>query len=166
LFPALNVGPATHDDPDVNISEQGGWSKIHDAHGSLTIGALSPSIVYMQLTGKILGSFFPPVVPIVDVLLIPGQKLTFFVDGEAWTGYEPAYRDAITGWFKTHPNVIAKVHILVDSALVRMGIQVVNLGIGNLLKASAHRAPFEVELAKNVPNFYSHFKQRGRLLAI
>lgn len=59
-----------------------------------------------------------------------GRPIAVFTDDRGLTGYEPAYRAAFESWLPNCWDFVASVHLLVDSALVELGMSVVSMKIG------------------------------------
>jgi len=60
-----------------------------------------------------------------------GRPIAVFTDDRGLTGYEPAYRQAFEGWLYGCWDRISSIHLLVDSAVVEMGMAVVSMKIGD-----------------------------------
>lgn len=60
-----------------------------------------------------------------------GRPIVVYTDDRGLTGYEPAYRAAFESWLPNCWDNIASIHLLVDSALVELGMSVVSMKIGD-----------------------------------
>lgn len=59
-----------------------------------------------------------------------GRPIVVYTDDRGLTGYEPAYRAAFESWLPNCWDFVASIHLLVDSALVELGMSVVSMKIG------------------------------------
>jgi hypothetical protein len=64
-------------------------------------------------------------------------------DWSGLTGYEPVARQICTSFMVEHRRDFEAVTILATSALVAMGVNVANLGLGGFLHATTDRDEFE-----------------------
>lgn len=72
-----------------------------------------------------------------------GHKVSLCVDAGDLVSYESDFRRLWTKWFSENRGQFHQVPILFRSALVRMGINVVNPLIGNMILAVSHRAAYD-----------------------
>lgn len=59
-----------------------------------------------------------------------GRPIVVYTDDRGLTGYEPAYRAAFESWLPNCWDFVSSIHLLVDSALVELGMSVVSMKIG------------------------------------
>lgn len=59
-----------------------------------------------------------------------GRPIVVYTDDRGLAGYEPAYRAAFESWLPNCWDFVASIHLLVDSALVELGMSVVSMKIG------------------------------------
>jgi hypothetical protein len=64
-------------------------------------------------------------------------------DWSGLTGYDPVARQICTTFMLEHRRAFENVTILATSALVAMGVNVANLGLGGFLQATTDRTEFE-----------------------
>jgi hypothetical protein len=72
------------------------------------------------------------------------------VDASELEGYESDFRKQWTTWFRNQQGNYHQVPILFRSALVRMGINLVNPLIGNKIHALTERTQYEEVVQKAV----------------
>jgi hypothetical protein len=70
-------------------------------------------------------------------------SLHAFHDWEHITGYESKARVRLTKWGTDIRSDIQRVHVLVGSKLVKMGVSVASIVLGNMIIAYDDRAKFE-----------------------
>ncbi len=79
-----------------------------------------------------------------------GHKISLCVDASALSSYESEFRRLWSKWFSEHRGRYYQVPILFRSPLVRMGINVVNPLIGNMILALSDRAAYEQAVQASV----------------
>ncbi len=65
--------------------------------------------------------------------------------------YAPGYRDAWTHWFLDNRRGIASTHLVVQSPLLRMGVQVVNLFAANPIRVLGTSEELYARIRSEVP---------------
>ncbi len=75
-----------------------------------------------------------------------GPRLIAFHDWEALTSYESEARTALTTWGFDIRSGVERVHILVRSKLVRMGVSVASIVLVGMIVAHGERTKFDREL--------------------
>jgi hypothetical protein len=79
-----------------------------------------------------------------------GRPIMVFTDDRKLGGYEPAYRKNFEDWLHGCWDRVASVHLLVDSAIVEMGVAVVSMKIGD-------RGIYE--MYRDFPEWYARYEQ-------
>lgn len=79
-----------------------------------------------------------------------GQPVAVFTDDRQLTGYEPAYRQTFETWLMTCWDRVASIHLLVDSAVVEMGMAVVSMKIGD-------RGIYE--MYRDLPDWFAKYQE-------
>jgi hypothetical protein len=79
-----------------------------------------------------------------------GRPIAVFTDDRGLTGYEPAYRQAFEAWVYGCWDRVASIHLLVDSAVVEMGMAVVSMKIGD-------RGIYE--MYRDFPDWYARYQK-------
>ncbi len=82
-----------------------------------------------------------------------GHPIAVFTDDRPLTGYEPAYRAAFEAWLPNCWDWVASIHLLIDSALVELGMSVVSMKIGE-------RGIYE--MYRELPDWYARYQEALR----
>jgi hypothetical protein len=82
-----------------------------------------------------------------DRALREADKVHLFVDGYELDSYDPEIRNAGSAWLKKNATRVVAQHMLVRSRLTKMGLSVVSLALGGLIKGHHERLTFEADLA-------------------
>lgn len=99
------------------------------ANGRMTYAFPSPGIMVNTMTGHYAADLLSfCLAGMADG--IEGGPLVMFFDWEGMTGYDVDCRREMTKWTMDRKAQIGKVHILVKSKLVAMGVSVANLLLG------------------------------------
>ncbi len=104
------------------------------SYGKGTFHIWQPSPFVMRLAAFGYGE--APLVALItkemdEAGLRAGRPIVIFTDDRGLKGYEPAYRQAFEQWVYGCWDRIASIHLLVDSAVVEMGMAVVSMKIGD-----------------------------------
>jgi hypothetical protein len=86
----------------------------------------------------------------VDRVLAAGLRPDLFIDLERMTGYDSAYRKAISSWGARLYRHFGEVRVFVRSRLVAMGIAISNLTAANKLRPITNRTHFQAALDESI----------------
>jgi hypothetical protein len=101
--------------------------------GRIVTAKIGAPDVYFYFEGRVELEWFEPTMVLVgEAVRRGGARL--WGDGEGWMSYAPGYRDAWTRWFLDNRRGIASTCLVVQSPLLRMGVQVVNLFAANPIR--------------------------------
>lgn len=64
-------------------------------------------------------------------------------DAEKLTDYESGFRQQWTDWLRQHRGSIKAFHLLHSSGLIRVGVNLANMLVGDLIKSYPDRSAFE-----------------------
>jgi hypothetical protein len=139
-------------------SRTGEGSAMKEREGTLVTGArgriftasVAPHHVYFCFEGHIELEMFEPSMVVVNEAVRAGLT-TLYGDGENWKTYAGGYRDAWTRWFLQNRDRLAHTYLVVNSPLLRMGVQVVNLFASNPITALSRGAQLYDKLRAQVP---------------
>ncbi len=121
-----------------------GWKS---ARGELRIVHPAPGLVVFRESGFLTSDFAEHVRRHSDQAAKRAGKIQIFVDAYDLAGYDPEIRNSATSWLKSHMDVVDAQHMLVNSRLTKMGLTVVSLALGGVIKGYHARRAFENELA-------------------
>jgi len=120
------------------LHERLGHASFHRHNGDVAL------VVYDGgLTNQVLPSQFESFAEIVAEM----GGVAVFIDAEALTSYTTDFRKDWTSWFRANRSELRECHVLIRSALVRMGVNLVNPLIGNLMRPHSDRASFTQALS-------------------
>lgn len=131
-----NAGP--HEDARVRAWES--------ARGSLTISHPVPGVIVFTYHGYIAAEVVPFIEAEVDWALERRLRPDLFIDLSLMTGYESAYRKAVSAWGARVYRRLGTVRVLVRSKLMAMGIAVSNLTAANKLQPTASQPQFQADI--------------------
>jgi hypothetical protein len=83
--------------------------------------------------------------------IVAAERAIALHDWSGLTGYEPVARQICTRFMVEHRRSFVDVTILATSALVAMGVNVANLGLGGFLYATTDRAEFDARMKRFLP---------------
>ena len=76
----------------------------------------------------------------MDAVLSDAGKIAIFFDFTDAPGYDSGLRVFWTQWLRSHLSSITKMHIVVRSKMVAMGVSVANLALGGIIQTHSQRA--------------------------
>lgn len=101
--------------------------------------------VRLTYVGHIATECSQPIIRRYEAMMRAKQTpFAVFNDGWAATGYETGMRVAMVTWTQKNPNATKELHFLTQSKLMNMGIAVMNLALGGMMKAYSKRQDFDV----------------------
>lgn len=121
-----------------------GWGS---ARGQLIVRHPAPGVVVFVEKGFLTSEFAPHIVAHSDRALEEAVKVEVFVDGYDLDGYDPEIRNGASNWLRSHSSRVIAQHMLVRSRLTKMGLSVVSLAFGGLIRGHHERKEFDADLA-------------------
>jgi hypothetical protein len=118
--------------------------------GSLVIGEPVPGVIVFTYRGYMTADVVPFIESTVDRVLAAGLRPDLFIDLELMSGYDSAYRKAVSSWGARMHRHFGKVRVFVRSKLVAMGIAVSNLTAANKLEPTTNRAAWQSALSEAI----------------
>lgn len=101
-------------------------------------------LVQTRAEGRVELAGIAPIIEVCDALAPQPLPVLIFHDWERLTGYATEARVRLVAWSKSHPSPPQRVHILVGSKLVAMGVSVASLILPVLVTYNSRNA-FERE---------------------
>jgi hypothetical protein len=83
--------------------------------------------------------FGPIAVRRMDAVLSDAGKIALFFDFTDSPGYDSGLRVFWTQWLQSHLRSVSKMHIVVRSKMVAMGVSVANLALGGIIQTHSQR---------------------------
>jgi hypothetical protein len=120
------------------------------ARGRVIISEPTPGVIVFTYHGHATADFVPFIETTVDGVLAAGLRPDLFIDLEQMSGYDSAYRKAVSSWGARLYRRFGEVRVFVRSPLVAMGIAVSNLTAANKLKPTTNRAHFNAALEASI----------------
>lgn len=121
-----------------------GWVS---ARGELQIRHLAPGVVLFVEKGFLSSEFAHLILEHSDQARGEADQVQLFVDAYDLDGYDPEIRNGGSAWLKKHASRVIAQHVLVRSRLTKMGLSVVSLALGGLIKGHHERRSFDGDLA-------------------
>lgn len=116
----------------------------------MTLHSPAPGVFHTVIAGYIEPAEARRVVAAGDLVIAEAGMLVGFHDWEAMTGYQSESRALLTDWGVRIRPQVEKVHILVRSRIVAMGVSVASLALRGMLVSYTQRAAFEAAFAARV----------------
>lgn len=92
--------------------------------------------------------FGPALIRRQDAQLAEAGSLNLFYDFSGMPTYDSELRVACTKWIQAHASFVPKIHVVVRSKMVAMGVSVANLALGGIIQTYTQRTgAFEKALA-------------------
>jgi hypothetical protein len=107
-----------------------------------------PNVAIGRYTGTPTAELFVPVNEAMARRLRIERALHVFADLDAIDGFDAAFREAWTEWFRKNRSAVASCHILFRSRLVAIGIAMVGAALGGQVQTYSKREDFELALKK------------------
>jgi hypothetical protein len=144
---ATVAGSALHRGMLDRLELGGGVAGWGSTRGQLVVRHPAPGVVVFVEKGFLTSEFVAHIVDHCDRALEEALKVEVFVDGYELDGYDPEIRNGASNWLRRNaPRVIAQ-HMLVRSRLTKMGLSVVSLAFGGLIRGHHERKEFDADLA-------------------
>ena len=124
----------------------GGAIRFKAKLGEATFSSPATGVALVRYKGHAEEELYVPISDEMNAMLQKVPKVTLFVDFEELNSYDTGFRTLWTGWFKANASKLVGSHILQKSALVKMGIQLVNLFVGEVLTPVTDRNEFQRRL--------------------
>ena len=116
--------------------------------GSVEFWFPRPDVAMGRYTGTPTAELYPPVIEAMTRRLRTERALHVFADLSAIDGFDSAFRERWTEWFRGHRAQVAGVHILFHSRLVAIGIALVGVALGGQVHTYSSREDFEKALRR------------------
>ncbi|HLL52342.1 MAG TPA: hypothetical protein VK447_02290 [Myxococcaceae bacterium] len=123
-----------------------GVTRFKGKMGEALFSTPAPAVALVRYKGHADEALYEPISGEMNALLQRVPKVTLFVDFAECGSYDTDFRARWTEWFRANAPKLVGSHILQKSALVKMGIQLVNLIIGQVLTPVTDPAEFERQL--------------------
>ncbi|MEO8877554.1 MAG: hypothetical protein ABI461_18310 [Polyangiaceae bacterium] len=128
---------------------------VSSARGRIFTTLLAESRVYFYFEGHVdLDMFARTMAPANQAIV--SAHATLYGDGELWNTYAAGYRAEWTHWISRNRPFLAGVHLLTRSAILKMGVQVVNMFTTNSITTSPTARDLYAKMRKDMPGLASH----------
>ena len=102
--------------------------------GTFALFTLAPSIYVTRCIGHLEDEHVDLLIAYSTPLVRNAPRpIEVFHEWTEMTGYTPSCRHRITAWALQNRRAYERVHVSVKSKLVKMGVQVVNIALGNIV---------------------------------
>jgi hypothetical protein len=125
-----------------------GVTRAADEKSAVEFWFPKPNVAIGRYTGTPTAELFGPVNDAMARHLRTERSLHVFADLDAIDGFETAFREAWTAWFRKNRSAVASCHILFRSRLVAIGISMVGAALGGMVQTYSKREDFELALKK------------------
>jgi hypothetical protein len=120
--------------------------------GRVETSTPSPGVVLLRYVGFAQNALFDPASQTLINALASNPQASLFVDAEQLTNYDSDFRVKWTAWFVPNQERVESFHFLHKSGFVKMGMQMLNIAIGGIIRAYSDKAPFEAALRARLVN--------------
>ena len=127
-----------------------GTTSFKGPGGSATTTSPAPGIFRTNVEGHLDVTMARHVVEAGDRVAAAAGFLVAFHDWEAVTGYETQARVVLTEWGVRLGKRVERVHLLVKSRIVAMGVAIAGLVLRGMLVSYTDRKAFEAALADRI----------------
>jgi hypothetical protein len=94
--------------------------------GYVQLKKLGPGVLFFRKAGYLVNSLYDAVIETFTQELANSGSLVIICDCRDFENYEPGYRQRWGNWFMSNRGRV-KAPILVQSTLVKMGVQIINM---------------------------------------
>ncbi len=115
------------------------------AKGESLLTSPKPDMVVLKITGHLDKNMGRRALDLVEKAAASHRVFYLFCDWAEMNGYDSEIRNMYTQWIASNRSRL-KVHILVGSKIVSMGVSVANLALGGSLVGYTNRTAFEAAL--------------------
>ena len=133
----------------VRTPEAGGYS-LELRGGKVRVHELVTGVLDIRYHGIGHAAFVPEIQRGANQRIREGHVVTICVDASELASYDTEFRKKWTSWFAEHKGHYHQVPILFRSSLVRMGINLVNPLIGNMILPFTQRSEYEAAVQRAV----------------
>jgi hypothetical protein len=120
-----------------------GWATDR---GELRIRRPTPLVLVFIEKGYLDADFAPSIISANDEAVLGGMRPHIFVDCESLEGYAPPVRTEPTKWLQRNHKRVVRQHMLVRSAVVKMGLSIASLTLGGIVSGYTDRRAFDAAL--------------------
>lgn len=124
------------------------WVSFRRARGVVWIRSNTAG----ALEGRWVGHFdiadFEPMRQEMERRCAAATRWRWCADLSEMEGFSPEFRNAWVEWFRTHRKSLERTVFLHKSALVRIGLSMVNIALGGLLEGYSDRAAYEAAVVR------------------
>jgi hypothetical protein len=117
--------------------------RVEERVGRFEVSFPARGVVHCVIAGGATETMSPQVFAALENQVQLHGTLAMFFDAGEMHSYTTAFRKQWTGWLKQHRPHISQLEVFLRSAVVRMGVNLVNPLIGNFIHASSDRVDFE-----------------------
>jgi hypothetical protein len=130
------------------------------ARGTYRVVNIHDDVAWFHFEGWISGGLWTPTEKYLESIILQHGAVLMVGNGWKWNGYDPQYRRGCTAWFLKRRASIRGVHLLVNSPVLRMGVQVVNLVVP-IIRAYDEPASFMADASELVPRLSAHLHRNS-----
>jgi hypothetical protein len=134
----------------VRTPEAGGGYTLQMRGGKARVQELVPGVLNIRYQGIGHAAFVPEIQRGANQRIREGLTVTICVDASELVSYDTEFRKKWTSWFAESKGHYHQVLILFRSSLVRMGINLVNPLIGNMILPFTERSEYEASVQRAI----------------
>ncbi|MEM6293632.1 MAG: hypothetical protein AAGA54_20325, partial [Myxococcota bacterium] len=120
--------------------------RLAESLGGASFAQHPYGVAVITYSGGLSGEVVPHLQRSLEAMLQTHSHVALFVDAEGLTTYTTDFRKLWAAWLKEHRARLLGCHILFKSALVRMGINLVNPFVGGFIVPYSDRTRYEAAL--------------------
>lgn len=124
-----------------------GGIRFSTAEGSIEVTFPSRHLVINRYRGVAQTALAAPVLAELSrVAQTSSSGLWVMNDAEELTDYDSGFRQQWTEWIRLNRRYIKAFHLLHSSSVIRVGVKLANVIVGDLIKSYADRAAFDAAI--------------------
>lgn len=120
--------------------------RFSTAHGSIEMMSPSRHLVINRYQGLAESELAGPALAELTRIAESSRALWVMNDAEALTDYESGFRQQWTEWIRRHRQLIKSFHLLHSSSVIRVGVNLANIIVGDLIKSYPDRSAFDAAI--------------------
>ena len=124
-----------------------GGTRFSTAEGSIEVTSPSRHLVVNRFQGLAQAALATPVLAELSRLTYASSiGLCVMNDADGLTDYESGFRQQWTEWIRVNRRHLKAFHLLHSSSVIRVGVKLANVIVGDVIKSYPDRAAFDAAI--------------------
>lgn len=130
----------------VRIDQITDGTRFSTTNGSIEMTSPQRHLVINRYRGLAESELAGPVLTELTRLAESSRAIWIMNDAEALTDYDSGFRQQWTEWIRKHRHLIKSFHLLHTSSVIRVGVNLANIIVGDLIKSYPDRSAFDAAI--------------------